>query len=162
MKRNLLTAIFLFTTLIGCGGHESSSAMEQQAVAFTVLTQGTQSGFNAEMPTAFKFDNEKDWQTFWQQHTSTVEPKPALPAVDFSQNMVIAIVDANEPSGGYELTVDKITAYNHRLHITVTRVGPGANCMTLGAITQPFVFITVPQSHDVPELHLNTQTKDCN
>ena len=147
--------------LIGCN-QQSTSTTEQQAVTFTVLAQGTQSGFNTDMPTAYKLDNEKDWQTFWDQHNSMMEPKPALPAVDFSQNMVVAIIDANQPSGGYQITVDKITAYSHRLHITATRESPGANCMTMGAITQPFIFVTVPQSQDVPELHLNSKINDCN
>jgi hypothetical protein len=42
----------------------------------------------------------KTWEAFWTQHSAGIEPKPPLPAVDFTHEMVVATILGYQTSGG--------------------------------------------------------------
>jgi PrcB C-terminal len=87
------------------------------------------------------------WTRFW----ASLAPDPnapagAAPSVDFSRDMVIAAVSPVRPSGGYSVTIEKVTQYADHIEAEVVERSPGPNCVVTGAITRPFDAVQVPRS----------------
>ena len=167
-----ISALFLFL-LVGCNdqsedekNHENTTATtttvdENAPINFVVITTGATSGIKADMTSIYKLDTQQSWDEFWAQHSNNIQPAEAAPVIDFNKDMVVAIVDTDQPSSGYELTVEQLQAVDDKLYIFATRKQPGAGCVNLGMISQPFVIIQVPQSDLIPELRLTTHTVAC-
>ena len=66
------------------------------------------------------------------------------PAVDFTQDLVVAVAAGQQSSGGYEVVIDKVTQNNGELMIEVVETSPGPNCMTTTALTQPVDVVVMP------------------
>jgi len=75
-------------------------------------------------------------------------PAPPLPEVDFSKEMIIAAFAGIRNSGGYVLSISRITVYPDRIEIDLSLTQPGPDCMVTEALTQPFVFAKTAQSGD--------------
>ncbi len=167
---SLCTLLLVF--LIGCSDQSeeqknaeqakaSPAANEPKTMDFVVITTGPTSAIKADMTSIYKLDTQKSWDDFWAQHSINIQPPESAPVIDFTKNMVIAVVDTDQPSSGYELTIDQLQIVDDKLYIFATRKQPGAGCVSLGMISQPFVMIQVPQSALIPELRLTTQTVPC-
>ena len=128
--------------------------------AFTVLAQGTQSGIERQ-----RFETLRDaaaLRKLWQAHNAGVSPTPPVPEVDFSKEMVIAAFAGTRKSGGYVLSVSRITVYPDRIEIDLSLTQPGSDCMVTEALTQPFVFAKTAQSGDKPvNFNLATASRGC-
>lgn len=160
-----LSALFL-CLLVGCNdqGEEpknASATNENAPLDFVVITTGPTSAVVADMTTVYKLDTQQSWDDFWAQHSKNIQPVENAPVIDFTKNMVIAIVDTDQPSSGYELNIDQLQAVDNKLYVFATRKQPGPGCVNLGMISQPFVMIQVPKSDLIPELRLTTQTVPC-
>jgi hypothetical protein len=140
---------------------QHSEVVEPKALEFVMITTGATSGVKTDMTSIYKLDTQQTWDEFWAQHSKNIEPAEPAPVIDFNKDMVIAIVDTDQPSSGYELTIDQLQAVDDKLYIFATRKQPGAGCVNLGMISQPFVMIEVPQSSLIPELRLTTETVAC-
>ena len=67
------------------------------------------------------------WQKIWHEHTARVEPKPALPAVDFDKEMVLAIFMGQRPTSGYSVAVTDVTRGEKGIVASVRRNSPSAS-----------------------------------
>jgi hypothetical protein len=72
------------------------------------------------------------WAEFWSELGVGERP-----AVDFSQNLVIAVASGQRPSGGHEIAISRVTQSNGELTVEVVEATPGPNCMSTSALTQP-------------------------
>jgi protease stability complex PrcB-like protein len=79
------------------------------------------------------------WAEFWSELGVGERP-----AVDFSRDVVIAVAAGQRPSGGYGISVDRVTQRDGELTAEVVEVAPGPNCMTAGSLTQPVDVVVVP------------------
>lgn len=160
-------AAILLTTLIGCSEESSEQATpdtsepKPQTVDFVLITEGNTSGVKADMTSIYLLDTDNSWQQFWQEHSALMQPDAPRPTIDFSNHMVIVIVDSDQPSGGYQLSIDQLQAVDTHLYVFATRKQPGAGCANIGMISQPFVMVEVPKSDLIPELRLSTETVPC-
>lgn len=162
MRKLMCFCALIMVLLTGCGEESGSSkTKEPEKVNFVVITTGVNSGIQSEMTSIYKLDTEQSFDEFWAQHNRDIQPAAEKPAIDFSKSMVIAVVDANQPSSGYLLGIDQLQEVDGRLYIFATRKQPGAGCVNLGVISQPFTLIEVPKSDLVPELRLSTETVNC-
>lgn len=130
------------------------------AGAFTVLLQGVHSSIEGQ-----RFETLRDaaaLRKLWQAHTTGVSPSPPVPDVDFSEEMIIAAFAGTRKSGGFVLSVSRITEYPDRIEIDLSLTQPGPDCMVTEALTQPFVFAKTAQSGDKPvNFNLATATGGC-
>jgi hypothetical protein len=62
---------------------------------------------------------------------------PPLPEIDFSRNMLLVVTMGDEPSGGYDITVDGVYEHANQLEVVVRNVSPGRGCMTTQNVPQP-------------------------
>ncbi len=158
----LAAVLFL---LVGCSDESNQDAKTPAAptpLNFVMVSEGSTSGIKADMTSVYKLDTPDSWQKFWHEHHQNMEPQAPAPTIDFNKDMVIAIVDTDQPSSGYQLSIDQLQAVDQNLYVFATRTQPGAGCVSLGMISQPFVILQVPKSDLIPQLRLTTKTVACN
>ncbi len=129
-------------------------------ITFNIIDNGTMSGAKQDKAMLHTFTNEQNWVTFWKKHM-TVVPSPPAPAVDFEKQQVFAIIDSDQPNSGYYIRIERIENQNGELWVYATREQPGANCMSLGMIAQPYVIITIDKTDLPAKLLLSTHTYGC-
>ena len=81
------------------------------------------------------------WEAIWR-HSS---PRPALPDIDFSRDMLIVAALGERPTGGYSIFIDAASAGADRLAIRLRSVSPGNGCAVTLAQTQPVDIARVPR-----------------
>ncbi|MGH8400627.1 MAG: protease complex subunit PrcB family protein, partial [Gammaproteobacteria bacterium] len=116
----------------------------QPAVEIRVLASGTHSGVRHQEYHALH--DVADFRSWWQRAYSSQATAPALPQVDFTKDMVIAVFMGERSHGGYSLHVDKIADTADTFDVEITVNIPGSDCRTTQALTQPFEFVAVPDS----------------
>jgi PrcB C-terminal len=79
------------------------------------------------------------WSQFWSELGVGERP-----AVDFTQNLVIAAASGQHATGGFEIAVQRVGETNGELTIEVVETSPGPNCITATALSQPVDVVTVP------------------
>ena len=104
------------------------------------------------------------WLALWTQHTdmpvavgAAPLPRPALPAVDFERDMVLAVFMGGFGSGCYGIGVQSIARLDAKLQVNVLRTEPGPGAICTMAITSPFHLAVLPRS-ELP-VEFVTQTR---
>jgi len=134
---------------------------EARQLEFETLVMGDQSGIELGDPQVFKVDSPDAWQELWAQHTRVTQPSPELPEIAFEREMVIAVVDRQQPSGGYSLEVTSVRAEGRRIAVSATRRAPAPGCITTSVITQPFHFVTLDTVEGEAQLAVSTEVYNC-
>jgi protease stability complex PrcB-like protein len=78
------------------------------------------------------------WQAVWSEIFSDTSPQPALPAVDFSTDMVLLAAEGDEATGGFGIFIDgAAVTLDGTLIVAVTTASPGPGCINPQQVTQP-------------------------
>jgi len=102
------------------------------------------------------------WQAVWAQIYSRQSPVPPVPAIDFSQEMLVVVALGTRSSGGYGILVDGANeAQNAGLVVTVRSISPGRGCGRTGALTQPIDIARVPRRAGDVSFVEHSQVTDC-
>lgn len=131
------------------------------AIAFETIENADLSGIELSEPQVFTIATDGEWEEFWQRHRAHDTPRPALPAVDFSREMVIAAVDRQEPSGGYRWEISGIEESGGELLVRVIKGVPGDGCILPTVITQPHHIVRLARSDLEPKLVVSEETFEC-
>ena len=104
------------------------------------------------------------WLALWAQHTdmplavgAAPAPRPALPAVDFSRDMVVAVFMGGYGSGCYSIGVQSVVKQDAKLQVNVLRTEPGPGAICTMAITSPFHMVMLPRSELAVEFVTQTR-----
>lgn len=160
MKPWLITALLLALSTTQAASPPPPPAEETTIIPFTIIDNGAQSGMHPQTQTLTVLQDEATWTAFWAKH-NTISPPPVSPSIDFSKDMVVAVVDTDQPNSGYYISLDKIEKRGEELWVYVTRAQPAPACMNLGMVAQPFVFATLPKMTIPAKLLFSTQMYDC-
>ncbi|HEY6179859.1 MAG TPA: protease complex subunit PrcB family protein [Kofleriaceae bacterium] len=99
------------------------------------------------------------WATVWHDLSGTVQPPPAVPAIDFGTTVVVVAAMGNEPTGGYAIKIDEVRVNAGNASISVTEDSPGANCSVTQAVSAPAdVVIAARFDGDATFVERTTQT----
>jgi len=155
----IFTTFFLSACQSAGGGSETenkdaSPYSSAYAVSFDTYAQGVESGFLIDQyaldaPTLFVIRTQDELEQFWTKHAAIFFPQPAPPQIDFTQDMLVAVVDIIEPSGGYELSIETLESSDGLVTVQVLKAGPGPDTIVTDALTVPFHIITLAQT-DMP------------
>ncbi len=117
----------------------SPSAQAQESVVFRTIAQGSLSGIHVS--NEFVVRTRSEWQALWRRHTTgTPQPRAALPEVDFSRDIVIAVFAGEVPAGS-RFGIVKITQQTGRLVAQIqVRGRPGPEPVDVAPVT-PFHII---------------------
>jgi hypothetical protein len=86
------------------------------------------------------FRDAAAWQKFYAQH----HPGAPVPAVDFSREMVIAVL-LSRNTGGYHVDLTSVEDTNDGVRVTYTETQPPPGAMVIQVLTQPYVLAAVPR-----------------
>lgn len=138
MSRLFVTAALLPVLLLGCTSDSPTDA--DSPIAFETILQAQNSGLTVEGNQVVR--NEADWARVWADLHRTTSPKPPLPAVDFSQDLVLVSAMGERPDGCYSIEVAEVILRGGRLHVRVVqRQSVGCGCTT--ALTYPVHVVRV-------------------
>lgn len=135
----------LIASVIALVGCDSPTAPE--AVPITRVTQGYFSAGDASQRVVVR--SQAELASAWEAMFRTLSEPPEMPAVDFSQEMLIIARAGAKPSGGYCIAVDSAAASRRRMTVTVRSGGPTAGNALLPVVTHPFDVVRVPRRDEV-------------
>lgn len=117
----------------------SSGASSPRSISVQTIAKGVRSGIREFLETVIR--NDAEWRALWQRHTSLQSTPPPLPAIDFKNELVIAIFLGEKPTGGYAVEITSAERSDGVLTITYDEKSPRPGGMTIQALTQPFDII---------------------
>lgn len=86
----------------------------------------------------------KAWATVWQQIAGTGEPRPDVPVVDFTRDVVIVAALGWRPSSGYSIDITEVRVGGGDAVVFLEERDPGQSCVVLAVETAPVAFAIVP------------------
>ncbi len=114
---------------------------EAKEVTFGVLGHGSMAaGVTARKNYAMY--TKEEYERMWKLTGS----KEKMPTVDFKKGYVIAVFAGTRVTGGYAISVEKVSDTGDARHVSVLIEKPGAGCITTQALTSPYQIIRVPFS----------------
>lgn len=142
----------LVFVLVGCGGSSSSRSASTSAPAtsqaqptFRTLDQGTTTAI-VTSGSQVTIDNDADLTVMLSNHQGTQSPQ--VPAVDFSQERVVALFLGQRPTAGYSIEVvgvAQVTSDTTEVSYVTTRPsGAGA-----AVVTSPFHIVAIANTQGV-------------
>src|SRR5262245_58513804 len=129
MRRAILPLALLAT--LAAGATRADEALR-------LIAKGAQSG--VARPGERVVRTAEEWQKLWQEHTAGIQPRPALPKVDFNREMVLAVFMGEQQTGGYSIEIAAVKPGERELTAQVRRTSPPAGAITAQVITHPFYF----------------------
>ena len=153
-------SILLFALMLSLPGCGSSGNTIQQAT-FSTVQKGEVSPAIDNATQVIIVRSDADWATFWDRLYTTFATKPALPAIDFNENAIVAIVDAPRSSGGYSVAIDSIQMTPSGIIVKASQASPGQGCFVTLSLMQPFHIVTIPMFAGVATLELSQSVYTC-
>jgi len=106
------------------------------------IKQGTYSGIGVKKLS--EIQSSFDFSLLWNAHHARITPQPALPLVNFSKEMVIAVYAGTKSNAGYSITVEQVEDDGNLVTISYRERSPSG--MTAAVMTQPFHLVTIPKT----------------
>jgi hypothetical protein len=121
----------------------------------TLETNETAVGINETK----KFEVIRDSTRFAEVYGSnSVNP---LPDVDFTKEIVVALLAGVHPTAGYAIAASKVEAYARHIVVDVVSTAPGESCAVDGVLTAPRSFVVVPERSKEIAFHEIGETMGC-
>jgi len=111
-------------------------------LTWDVLARGNQAlGFDG--PTYQIVTNETQLLSLWSSAHGSQLTVPPVPRVDFQRETVVALFVGARSSGGYSVSVERVTQENGELYLDVVFGSPAPGSITTQALTSPWVLVRV-------------------
>ncbi|MBI5065915.1 protease complex subunit PrcB family protein [Candidatus Woesearchaeota archaeon] len=117
----------------------------EKTISLEEISKGAHSAHNER--THYKISDNVTWNKVWTKTFANCSSIPAVPSVDFSTEMVLAVYMGAKSSGGYNITIEKIVETEERLEILVKEVNRKPGMMTTMAITKPYHIVKTAKSN---------------
>ena len=140
----------------GAGGESGGDGKFEDDDDRRLLSEGANGPKTAGEITAKSAD---DWRGKWVA-TGVEAPPPDVNDVDFSKEIVVALLAGERPTGGWKIGPNVVVKRQGRFAaIEYTVVGPGKGCTTTQALTSPYVVLAV--NADAVRFSMKEATEDC-
>ncbi len=130
---------------------------------FTTLGYSSGGGIpytNTEPPTVIVYRNATDFANYWMQMNPSPYG-PALPSVNFNENIVLSAVDKTYPNDGDLIKITRIDPSSSGVTVYATQVHPGKNCIFLTWFAKPYHIVSTSTFSGYATLSLSQTTVDC-
>lgn len=105
--------------------------------------------------------NDADWASFWNLLYASHSPIPALPPVNFTEKVIVAVVDSERPTGGYSVAITGLKPTASGVTVSALQLSPGRSCMVTTAFTLPFHIVTTQPFSGTARLEFSESITDC-
>jgi protease stability complex PrcB-like protein len=149
--------------LASCSSPNAPDATQPLAVT-RLRPEAFSFSYNSGMtePQRLVVRDQATWQQTWDSIHRFTFPVPALPAVDFSRDMVIVAALGQKPTGGFSIFVDGAMETARGVTVNVRSVSPGASCGVTAALTQPLDIARVTRRDGAVSFSESTTVQSCN
>ena len=137
MKR-LAIALLL---VIGCNG--DGITVPAGDVPITRVLNDKYSGIRTQREELIA--SQARWQTVWDEIMSTRSPKPALPSVDFSRDVVILAALGQSGDACRGIAVEDVDHVSELLRVSIKETRSPSSCVCPPVAVQPVDVVTVPR-----------------
>lgn len=152
------TTLLLSAALLSCGG---SPAAPTQSLSVTTLANFSAADEVFATETLQLVRDHATWQSLWAKMNSNHIPTPALPAVDFSVDMVVVAAAGGKPSGGFSVSVDSASERAGTVTVDVTMTSPGPSCIRTGILTSPVEVAKLPMRTGTANFNVTRRVTNC-
>ena len=127
----------------------ASDAQPATQVTFQTVEKGIYSGVKERSQVVIR--EQSEWQNLWRRHASIKANQTPPPAIDFGDQIVVAVFLGDKPTGGYETAVISAERNNGVLTVSFSEKEPRTGAITTQAFTQPFhiVRVAIPRAEKV-------------
>ena len=131
------------TTGRGTAAAAASAAHLPPLAAIRFRTVATGDGTSTSRPRqAIAIRSERRWRKVWDQ---LGEGEP--PAINFAREMLIAVTQGPQPSGGHAIRIRRIQPTGGSVwRVSVSETEPGRGCPSTGVMTNPYHVVRVRRS----------------
>lgn len=114
-------------------------------IAYTIVGEGVYA-VGVDQTANYRITNHEELLQLWTLVYGNGGEVPALPHVDFKTEEILAIFDGTHSSGGYGVTVTKVSDAGGKRTISIMRTRPGDSCTPTLNITSPFQILIIKKS----------------
>jgi hypothetical protein len=93
--------------------------------------------------------DQDGWEKVWKEAHKGSSPAPALPKVDFSKHMVLAVFAGPKKTGGYAVKVSELRGGSDELVAVISESRPAPKSVAAQVITSPVALALVPRADKV-------------
>ena len=113
-------------------------------------------------PARLVIRDQETWRSTWAKIYERGSEKPALPIIDFDNEVVIVAALGERGSSGYSVVFTGATQNNRGgIDVAVRSSEPGDNCGVLGVLTQPVDVARVPKPAGQIRFVEQNAVRDC-
>ena len=142
-----LLAVAALAVACAAGGPMGGGEMGEERPFETILNQTT-SGLGERTREVIR--DEDAWARLWERIQEGVSPRPALPPVDFSRHMIIAVATGARPTGGFGIAVKSVATRGDRLEVRVVETCPPRGAIVIMVLTQPVAVVRLDKLDQAP------------
>jgi hypothetical protein len=121
---------------------EAAYQAPDEELIWDTLAEGGQAT-GAEQPQYALISNAEQLLSFWNQAYGAQLNIPSLPDVDFRRETIVAAFAGTKPSGGYGLTVERVTLEGNDVYLDLNEIVPASDTMTTQALTSPWLMLRI-------------------
>lgn len=140
MKKIIALSAVMLIFITGCKINVINNIRVDAAVAFEILKQDAYGGRDNESTVVIKSQDELN-KLYKELGWSDV------PKIEFAQNNVVALFMGEKRTGGYSISVKKVSINDGIVTLKVLKTKPDG--MATMAITAPYCIVVVPKSDQV-------------
>lgn len=152
-----LLPIPLLVAALACSGSPTAPGGPQ--LSFTTVVSASHSGVTASRTQVVRED--ETWRQTWEEIHARQSERPARPAIDFGQEMLLLAALGERESGCYSVRITGVTDQGSRLVATVEEIVAGAGCACTQALTHPVHVVRLPRRSDPVEFETRRTVNRC-
>jgi hypothetical protein len=121
---------------------EAAYEAPNEELIWDVLAEGGQAT-GVEQPQYALISNAEQLLTFWNRAYGAQLSIPPLPDVDFRRETIVAAFAGTKPSGGYGITVERVTLEGNDVYLDLNEITPSSDTLTTQALTSPWIMLKI-------------------
>ena len=84
--------------------------------------------------------SSSEWQALWKAHGRGV-----IPAVDFTQSMVVGVFAGSRPTAGFRITIESVVSDGPAIRVEYREERPSPDDLVAQMLTAPFHLVVIPR-----------------
>lgn len=140
--RHLSLTVSCLLPLLACGGQLPTSPAHGVPIVTVVAAQS--SGIDAGREEVIR--DPEAWERAWREIHARRTPAAALPAVDFSRQMLLLVALGERPDGCHDVEIAGVERAGDALRVTAHEIVPGPGCICTMALVQPVHVVGVERA----------------
>lgn len=126
-------------------------------ISFQTIEKGFNNDINERQTRVIKTTEE--WRDLWTEMFSSIRMPTRV--VDFDNKMLIAAIQGQKLTGGYNVEIDKIEDLGDKINVNIVETEPGSNCITTQAFTSPYHIVELDKTSKKIEFSYSRNVVNC-